>query len=86
MRDFFKVSEKIQKKTSLGEEKTRKALEFGAADILYLSTEIPKSLSRELINLAESVDTKVKIISTETTEGEQFFNIGGIGAILRFEI
>src|SRR3990167_11538011 len=61
------------KKTVLGEEKTRKALEFGAADILYLSSKIDKSLIRELTKLAENIDAKVKVISTETTEGEQFF-------------
>jgi len=83
---FFQSLGENPKKTALGEEKTRKALEFGAADVLYLSTNLEKPLARELTKLAEGIDAKVKVISTETTEGEQFFNIGGIGAILRFEI
>ena len=83
---FFQSLGESPKKTSLGEEKTRKALEFGAVDALYLSVKLEKSLIRELTKLAEGIDAKVKIISTETTEGEQFFNMSGIGAILRFEI
>ena len=74
------------KKTALGEEKTRKALEFGAVETLYLSLKIGKPLIRELTQLAENIDAKIIIITTETTEGEQFFNLGGIAAILRFEI
>lgn len=83
---FFQSLGENPKKTALGEEKTRKALEFGAVEALYLSTKLEKSLIRELTELAEAIDSKVKTISTETTEGEQFFNMGGIGAILRFEI
>lgn len=39
-----------------------------------------------LIDDAEDMSTKVEMISTETTEGIQFKEIGGIGAILRFKI
>jgi len=83
---FFQSLGENPKKTALGEEKTRKALEFGAVDTLYLSSSIEKFLIRELTKLAEGIDAKVVIISTETTEGEQFLNMSGIGAILRFEI
>src|SRR3989344_2342975 len=83
---FFQSLGENPKKTALGEEKTRKALEFGAVDTLYLSTNLEKPLVRELTKLAEGIDAKVTVISTETTEGEQFLNMSGIGAILRFEI
>ncbi len=83
---FFKNLGEHPKKTSLGEEKTRRALEFGAVEVLYLSIKLEKSIIKELTNLAENIDAKVNVISTETSEGEQFFNLGGIGAILRFEI
>src|SRR3989338_1204917 len=83
---FFQSLGENPKKTALGEEKTRKALEFGAVDTLYLSSNLEKPLVRELTKLAEGIDAKVKVISTETTEGEQFLNMAGIGAILRFEI
>lgn len=73
-------------KTALGEIKVRRALEMGAADTLYLSFKMGKALINELTELAENIDCKVKVISTETSEGEQFFNMGGVAAILRFEI
>ena len=36
--------------------------------------------------MAENTGAEIKIISTETPEGEQFYNMGGIGSILRFKI
>lgn len=39
-----------------------------------------------LIEQAENTSAKVEIISTETQEGSQFKEIGGIGAILRFKL
>ena len=71
---------------TLKEEKTRKALEYGAVDLLILSRAINKTLMRELIKIAENTGATFEIVSTETEEGEQFNNLGGIGAILRFRI
>jgi peptide chain release factor subunit 1 len=83
---FFKALGEDPDKSSLGEEKTRKALELGAVEILYLSSKIGKTLIRELSQLAENVGSEIKIISTETPEGEQLFNMGGVGAVLRFKV
>jgi len=68
------------------EEEIRKALKYGAVDVLLLSKDLDKNLSKELKKLAEGIDSKVEIISTETSEGEQFFNLSGIGVVLRFEV
>jgi len=73
-------------KTALGEEKVKSALTAGAVETLFLSSKVPKQIIKELSKMAESIDSKIKIISVETTEGEQFMNLGGIGAILRFAI
>jgi len=83
---FFKNLGEQPKKTTLGEEKTRKALELGAVDTIFVSTKIPKVTVKELRKVAGNMGTKVKVISMDTTEGEQFFNMGGIGGILRFEV
>lgn len=83
---FFQSLGENPKKTVLGEAKTKKAMEMGAVETLYLSGKLEKQKVRELIKLAEGIGSNVKIISTETSEGEQFWNMGGIGAILRFEI
>ncbi len=73
-------------KTFLGEEDVRKALEAGAVDTLFLSEKLKKPKIKELTELAENISSEVRIISTEITEGEQFKNMGGVGAILRFAI
>jgi stalled ribosome rescue protein Dom34 len=36
--------------------------------------------------MAENISAKVEHISVETEEGQQFFNLSGIGAILRYKI
>ncbi|MCX6746956.1 MAG: peptide chain release factor aRF-1 [Candidatus Pacearchaeota archaeon] len=68
------------------EKDVRKALEYGAVEVLILSKQVEKKLSKELRQLAENIGSTVEIVSTDTTEGEQFNNLSGIGAILRFKI
>jgi len=83
---FFKALGEEPERSTLGENKTRKALEMGAVAILYLSLKIPKPLIKELSKMALSMGSEIKLITVETPEGEQFFNLGGIGAVLRFKI
>lgn len=73
-------------KTFLGEAETRRALEVGAVETLYLSSKLQKGLIKELLGLAHKIGSNTKVISVEISEGEQFWNMGGIGCILRFEI
>jgi peptide chain release factor subunit 1 len=84
--DFFRNLGENPEKTFLGEEDNRRALQVGAIDTLFLSSKLKSSLIKELTQLAERIGSEVKIISTETPEGEQFYNMGGIGSILRFKI
>jgi peptide chain release factor subunit 1 len=67
-------------------EIVKKALEYGAVEILIISKNFDKEKAGELIELAKLIDSKVEIVSSETEEGEQFLNLSGIGAILRFKI
>ncbi len=67
-------------------EDVKKALEYGAVDTLLISKNLDKSLSKELKKMAESISAKIEVISTDTPEGEQFYNLGGVGAILRFSV
>ena len=83
---FFRVLGEDPEKAALGEKESRKALEMGAVDTLYLSSTLPKNKINELSKLAENIGSNIKIISIETPEGEQFFNMAGIGAVLRFRI
>lgn len=62
------------------------ALKYGAVEMLILSKKLGKKESKELVKKAGDTSASVEIVSDETEEGEQFLNLGGIGAILRFEI
>jgi peptide chain release factor subunit 1 len=64
----------------------RKALEYGAVEMLIISKDYNKAVAREFLKLAGEIDSKIELVSTETTEGEQFNNLSGAGAILRFKI
>jgi peptide chain release factor subunit 1 len=72
--------------TPLGKENNLVALKAGAVDKLFLSGGLPKSTIKEFTQMAQNIGSEVKIISTETPEGEQFYNLGGIGSILRFRV
>ncbi len=83
---FFQTLGERPDLSTLREPETKKALEFGAVDLLILSKEVPKKTAKELMKMAENTGAKVEIISIETEEGQQFNNLGGIGAILRYKI
>ena len=82
--ELFRNLGENKEKTFLKEEEIRRALKLGAVDKLYISAEITKAKTKELSKMARDMGSTIKIISTETSEGEQFFNLGGIAAILRF--
>ena len=63
-----------------------KALKMGAVQTLIISDKIKKLEVLDLVKKAESISASVDMVSDETSEGEQFLNLGGIGALLRFEI
>ena len=63
------------------------ALERGAVETIYISKKLDKEATIELERRAEAIGSKVIYISTEHTDGEQFFNLTkGVGAILRFAL
>lgn len=64
----------------------KKALELGAVDTLLLSKKVKKEILKELTKMAEDISSKIEIVSTDTEEGQQFYNISGIGALLRYKI
>ena len=67
-------------------EDLKKALEYGAVEILLLSKDLDKNLIKELKEKANNISSKIEMVSTETEEGKQFFNLSGLGGILRFKI
>jgi len=84
---FFETLGKNKEKAAYGEEKTLLALERGAVEKLLISKKMDKNKTKSFEEKAESIGSEVFIISVETEEGEQFFNLTkGIGSILRFQI
>src|SRR3989338_8157120 len=86
MNQFFMQFREHPRKITYGEKETLKALEMNAVDILFLSEALPEEKIMDLSEKAEKGGSTVKVISTETREGQQLKELGGIGAILRFEI
>jgi len=86
MNDFFNEFRENPKKVTYGEKETLKALEMNAVSILLVSETFPEDKIFELEEKAQAGGAEVKIISVETREGKQLKDLGGIAAILRFEI
>lgn len=86
MEKFFDMLGKQREKTAYGLEPVKKALDMAAVDTLLLSRKIDKKISQELEQKAHDISANVEFVSVETEEGEQFFNISGIGAILRYRL
>jgi len=86
LKKFFETLGQNPNKAALNEEKTRKALQYGAVEMLLLSHNIDKKIFNELKHMAENTGAVIEVISTETEEGIQFSNLSGIGAVLRYEI
>lgn len=83
---FFNTLGKNPEKAFYDYENVKKALEYGAVDTLIFSSKYDKAKSKELKKMAERIDAKVEFVSVDTEEGEQFYNLSGIGALLRFVI
>lgn len=86
MEKFFGELRDHPNKVTYGEQATRKALGMAAVGTLLLSEALPEEKIFELEEQAQTGGTTVQIISTETREGQQLKELGGIAAILRFEI
>jgi peptide chain release factor subunit 1 len=86
MEKFFETLGEKPELATLKEPDTKQALEYGAVETLFLSKDIDKEITKRLKPIADNIGSNIEIISTDTEEGQQFYNLGGIGAILRFKI
>ena len=86
MTQFFRQMHDNMGKITYGEKETLRALEMNAVQLLLLSESVPEDKIFELEEKAKKGGAEVKIISIETREGQQLKDLGGIAAILRFEI
>jgi peptide chain release factor subunit 1 len=86
MAQFFEVFRDHPKKITYGDAETNKALDMNAVGILLLSESLAEEIIDALTEKAELSSAEVKLISIETREGQQLKDLGGIAAILRYEI
>lgn len=68
------------------EDEVKKALNFGAVDTIIISKDYDKKKIKEFKQLAGSTSASFEIVSTDTSEGDQFLKLSGIGAILRYKL
>ena len=83
---FFRALGEKPYLTTRGEKDTKNALQCGAVDVLILSKELDKKVSKNLKKLAENIGSTIEIVSVDTEEGLQFKNLSGVGGILRFRV
>lgn len=81
---FFETLAKKPEYAAYGEEEVMRALKIGAVMLLLLSESLPDKKIDLFEAEAKKVGTEVRIISTETREGIQLKDLGGIAAILRY--
>ena len=82
--EFLTMIATNSEKAIYGVNDVMKALEYGAVDKLLLSEDFSKI--EEFEEKANSMNTAVYIISTETREGVQIRDLGGVVAILRYAV
>jgi len=83
LQKFFEELRKESGIVTYGKENVMKALELGAVEIILINEGLE---NESLIEKAKQYDTKVEIISRDTREGEQLYQLGGIAAILRWKL
>ena len=86
MNKFFDLLAKTPEKVAYGKKEVDQALQLGAIDTLLLSDSLDNNLIESYEEQAEKINSTTQIISTETREGQQLKDLGGIAAILRFQI
>ena len=83
LQKFFEELRKESGLVTYGKEKITKALEMGAIEIILVSEGLE---TETLAEKAKKYNTKVEIISRDTREGEQLYQLGGIAAMLRWKL
>ena len=81
---FFEGLRKGSGFVTYGKDNVLKALKMGAVDIILVSEDL--EIVDTFVELSKEYGTKVEIISRDTREGEQLFQLGGIAAILRWKV
>lgn len=86
MQKFLELLAKKPGMVSYGEAEVEKDMEMGIVEMVLVSEEMPNEFMDKFEELAEKKGSEFKLISIETREGVQLKEMGGIAAILRYEV
>ncbi|NJL43935.1 MAG: peptide chain release factor 1 [Nitrosarchaeum sp.] len=86
MQRFFKELSTDSGLAGYGAEEVMRLTKMGAVDILLLSENLPDKTVEDFEKQAEILGSTVRIISTESREGVQLKEMGGVAAILRYPV
>ena len=78
---------KNSSKVAYGVKETKNAINLGAvSQLLILDTQVPENDMGEAMDMVENMKGEVMVISSEHDGGKQLESLGGVAAILRYEI
>ncbi len=86
MERFFTLLAKEPNKATYGEQEVRRVLDLGAVELVLISEDYDDKKMQEIELLTQKTGTTLQLISTDTKEGQQLRDLGGIAAILRFAV
>ena len=78
---------KNSSKIAYGPKETKNAINLGAvSELLVLDTKVADENMGDLMDMVENMKGEVMVISSEHEGGKQLESLGGMAAILRYEI
>ena len=78
---------KNSSKIAYGPKETQNAINLGAvSELLVLDTKVAGENMGDLMDMVENMKGEVMVISSEHEGGKQLESLGGMAAILRYEI
>lgn len=83
---FLKLLATKPNMAAYGKDEVLNAIALNAADKILLSDSLEENLSNDIEEKAEASGAAVIFISTDTAEGVQLKEIGGIAAFLRYQL
>lgn len=86
MKEFLKKLGSSPSLVSYGKEDVKEALDYGAVKTLLISQQLEIDMIENLSEKAEQIGAETELISSDTEEGEQLLELGGVAAILRYKI
>lgn len=86
LQKFFKLLAVKPELAAYGKDEVLNAITLNAAGEVLISDALDEDISNEIEEKAEASGAKVSFISTDTPEGVQLKEIGGIAAFLRYQI